>query len=406
MKTVIHISLFVALAAPAHAEDWPTYGHDNRRSHVTSEKLNLPLTRAWARISPHPPQTAWTAPARWDAFAGNEGLQSMRNFDPAFFVTAVGDRVYFGSSVDNAVHCLDAQTGKETWRAFADSAVRLPPTIHDGHALFGSDDGLVYCVKADTGEKIWRFRPAEGETRLIPSNGKLISPWPVRTGVLVEPVTGAAYFGASLFPWEKSILAAVDYRSGKPRFVQKQTSVTLQGALLASRERLYVPQGRSAPLVFDKATGKRLADVKGSGGVWCILTASEELIAMPQNQKKKEDTVQLTNAQTRESILAVAGANRMLAFGPTLIVHQRQSLKKIDRQTKKSAWETRQPVPSALILAGDTIFLGGNGIITAVHLETGEQTWTAGVEGRVYGLAVANGRLLASTDHGHVICFE
>ena len=122
------------LPSSGRAEDWPTYGHDNRRSHVTGETLALPLRLAWAYRSPLPPRTAWTGPAKWDAYASNEGLQSMRNFDPAFFVTAVGDRVFFGSSADNAAHCLDAETGAERWVAFAESPVRLPPSCSQTRA--------------------------------------------------------------------------------------------------------------------------------------------------------------------------------------------------------------------------------------------------------------------------------
>ena len=140
MIRTIAISILLALAASA--EDWPTYAHDNRRSHTTGESLTLPLKPAWTYESPNLPQTAWTGPAKWDAYAGNDGLQSMRNFDPAYFVTAVGDKVYFGSSADNAAHCLEASTGEELWVAFTDSAVRLPPTIADGRAHFGSDDGF------------------------------------------------------------------------------------------------------------------------------------------------------------------------------------------------------------------------------------------------------------------------
>jgi len=44
------------------------------------------------------------------------------------------------------------------------------------------------------------------------SNGKLISHWPCRTGVLIHD--SLAYYGASLLPWEKSYLCAVDARSG------------------------------------------------------------------------------------------------------------------------------------------------------------------------------------------------
>ena len=104
--------LFAAVTI-VHANDWPTYRHDNRRSGVSQEQLPVQLKEAWVYKSSAPPQTAWSGPAKWDAYSGNKDLQSMRNFDPAFFVTSVGKDVYFGSSVDNAVHCLDAGTGKE-----------------------------------------------------------------------------------------------------------------------------------------------------------------------------------------------------------------------------------------------------------------------------------------------------
>ncbi len=191
------LPICILLSSALQAEDWPTYAHDNRRSHTTAETLTLPIKRAWTYQSPDFPQTAWTGPAKWDAYSGNDGLQSMRNFDPAYFVTAVGNKVYFGSSADNAAHCLEASSGKELWIAFTDSAVRLPPSIAGGRAHFGSDDGFAYCVDADTGKQLWRFSPAPDAKR-IPSNTKLVSPWPVRTGILIED--DRAYFAASLFP--------------------------------------------------------------------------------------------------------------------------------------------------------------------------------------------------------------
>ncbi len=109
------------------AEDWQTYGHDNRRSAVTSEKLSLPLRKMWVH-SGGLPQTAWPGPAKWDSYANIRGLKSMRDFDPVFYVTVAGDSVFFGSSVDDAAHCLDARTGKERWVYFTDGAVRIAPT--------------------------------------------------------------------------------------------------------------------------------------------------------------------------------------------------------------------------------------------------------------------------------------
>ena len=116
MTMGIRLSVLLCLATGSvHAEDWPTYRHDNRRSGVSKEQLKAELGEAWVYKSPVPPQTAWSGPAKWDAYSGNKDLQSMRNFDPAFFVTSAAEDVYFGSSVDNAVHCLNAVTGKERW---------------------------------------------------------------------------------------------------------------------------------------------------------------------------------------------------------------------------------------------------------------------------------------------------
>jgi outer membrane protein assembly factor BamB len=443
MRTLV--IFFVSSLLAAHAEDWPTYGHDNRRSHVSKETLKFPLEKSWSWQSPVLPQTAWTGPARWDAYASNEGLQSMRNFDPAFFVTSVGDSVFFGSSADHGVHCLNVANGEERWVTFADAAVRLPPTWKDGRLYFGADDGYARCLDAASGKELWKFNPVES-ARMIPSNGKLMSPFPVRTGVLVDD--GLAYFGASLFPWEKSYLCAVDIKTGRDRFVSHLKSVTLQGILLSSAERLYAPQGRSVPLVFAKTTGSRIGDISGTGGVFCILTEDEHFISIPHNQKASEDTVKLTNPANRESVINIPGANQMLADGNFVYFHQRNQLKAVNRfssataqnkaasaektlkalvkakkdpdkqaqlkktialakEERKSAdtWASFQPVPSAMILAGNHLILGGDGIVFAVEKDTGKQIWKANITGRIYGLAAANGRLFASTNRGEIISF-
>ncbi len=439
------------------AEDWPTYQHDNRRSGVTSEELAFPLAQTWHYQSPTPPRTAWSGPAKWDAYSENKDLQSMRNFDPAFYVTIVQDAVYFGSSVDNAAHCLDAKTGEERWVHFTNSAVRLPPTIHDGRAYFGSDDGRAYAVDATNGKLLWKHQPSK-DPRMVPSNGKYISVWPVRTGVLVQG--NRAYFGASLLPWEPTYLCALDALTGKPHYVQEETGITLQGAFLASTDQLYAPQGRSVPLVYQSSDGKRLGGIAGSGGVYCVLTEDEQFISMPSSQKEKEDTVRIADGNKRQTLVSFGGANRMIVAGPHAYSHQGTKLKVIDRakiialqaeidvfkaanekreKAKKVAkddkaaiaklnaeikeakkamaeiearkpscelWAKESPQPIGFMLAGRSLFLGGDGSVRAVHADTGESLWEAKVQGKAYGLAAANGYLLVSTDLGHIYCFQ
>lgn len=79
----------------AWAEDWPTYMHDNLRSGVTSEELNLNvLSQAWVYISPKPVRTAWAGPAPWDPLHQQAKIPALRDFDSALFVSVLGNSVY------------------------------------------------------------------------------------------------------------------------------------------------------------------------------------------------------------------------------------------------------------------------------------------------------------------------
>ena len=51
-----------------------------------------------------------------------------------------------------------------------------------GNIFFGSDDGYIYCVSL-SGKQVWKTRLAPRDYR-IAGNGRIISAWPVRSGVL------------------------------------------------------------------------------------------------------------------------------------------------------------------------------------------------------------------------------
>lgn len=430
------------------AEPWPTYRHDARRSGVTSESLGFPLQQSWVRRSSQPPQTAWTGPAKWDAYSGNSGLQSMRNFDPCFFVTAASGQVFFGSSVDDAVHALDIATGNERWVFFTASAVRFPPTIDQGLAYFGSDDGFVYCCDKSTGELVWKLQAAP-ENKRVTSNRKIISMWPVRTSVLVKD--DLAIFGASLVPWKNSYLWKVDAKTGDVDrdgcFRSEVTGVTLQGALLASKQRIYVPQGRAAPLAFDSTSGSSLGAIGEAGGVFCVLTEDEMLLAGPQNQKSSDQQVRVADGQSKRRLATFSGTNRIIVAGKRAWIPTAGKLKMLDRssyidaqiaaaeanqiinnkklkddQAKLAAkadlatavaqqadawkWEAECPAPTGFIKAANAIIVGLDNEVRAYSASDGKLIWTVKVDGVAHGLAVADGRLFVSTGLGHIYAFE
>ncbi|HIC26109.1 MAG TPA: hypothetical protein EYO82_09380, partial [Gammaproteobacteria bacterium] len=64
--------------------------------------------------------------------------------------------------------------------------------------------------------------------------------------------------------------------------------------------------------------------------------------------------------------------------------------------------EWKQPVKGAksIILAGNTLFVGRENEVLALHANTGSIDWTMSVDGVVHGIVAANGSLLATTDKG------
>ncbi len=267
------------LSTAAVAADWPTYMHDAARSGIAEERLATPLHDQWVFVPRHAPQPAWPKPVK--------ELPRVR-FDDAFHVAVADGAVYFGSSADNKVYCLDASTGAIRWSTFTEGPVRLAPTVWKDRVLIGSDDGHAYCLSADDGSILWKFRAAFSDRKVI-GNGKMISLWPIRTSVLVDD--GIAYFAAGIFPAESLFVCAVKADDGTlvwrndtcgelgPQ--QEFGGVTPQGYLLASESTLYVPSGRAMPAAFDRKDGRFLyySSPGGKvGGTWALLT-DEHLVA-------------------------------------------------------------------------------------------------------------------------------
>ena len=126
----VSLCICFTLTSQLCGSDWPTYRHDAGRTGVITETLVVEdLGVAWCYQSAQPPLTAWTAPAKWDAYANIRGLRAMRDYDRVFHPVAVGDLLFFSSSVDDSVHCLDAPSGTERWVFTTDAPVRVAPEL-------------------------------------------------------------------------------------------------------------------------------------------------------------------------------------------------------------------------------------------------------------------------------------
>lgn len=393
---------------PLEGADWPTYQHDVRRSGFTPEHLDAPqLTHAWTWRSHHPPQPAWPGPAKWDAYADLRNLPSMRAYDLVFHPVAVGDAVYFGSSVDDSLYCLDASSGAVRWTFTCDGPIRLAPCVVAGKLYFGSDDGHAYCLRASTGELVWKFRPTEAAERIL-NDGRLIPLHPCRTGVLVD--RGVAYFGCALLPWQDAYLCAVNAETGKPDnaacYVKKLHGLTLEGPPAATQELLVLPQGRVAPRTFRRTDGQDLGPLQKSSGGSLVVVALDSQVFHGPAADSRRGGINSTNLQTREMIASHGRGNALAVAGRRSFMLTDDDLIAADLINQKTLWTVPSQESHALIVADQTVFLGGDGAVAAVDAETGKVLWRHAVEGRAHGLAVANGQLLVSTDAGTIQAFK
>jgi len=242
------IVIIAAFSLSVHAQsfsgnDWPTYMHDNLRSGSTKTTLQLPLTFQWEYHTTAKPAPAWPDPAEHDYhWRSNYNLEPTMVFDRALPMVASGDLVFFASSGNDSIYCINL-AGKEQWHFFAQAPIRLSPTFYQNKVYFGSDDGYAYCLKADNGELIWKYKAVDAD-RWIPGNQRMISSYPIRTGIMIRD--DKAIYCTGLFPQQGVFLIELNPQTGKELNRQK-LDISSQGYLKIEGGKLYATKGRVKP---------------------------------------------------------------------------------------------------------------------------------------------------------------
>lgn len=436
--------------------DWPTALHDKSRSGATSERLELPLQQAWVRTPPAVPATAWAGPDNRNI--EGHALKDRANYDAAFSPVIVGNQVFYGSTVDHQLWCVDLETGADRWNFGTGAAIRLAPTVVGERVLCGSDDGYVYCLNRQTGRLLWKRRGGPREEWLL-GRGEMMSRWPVRTSILVE--NNIAYFGAGLFPHEDVYLYAVNINDGSLVWTQDDISesdagrndLSPQGNLLASDTRLFVPSGRSLPQAVDLKTGELQHKATANWRAEGVVGGTRGVLADGKLYSLGEETILAIDQATGKNSSWFPGGRRMVVQGEFAYVTTGTQLVKLHRakytksladrkrlqstlrtlagqlkkpkvnieQVKqqittlqaelkaalKSGTEWSVPVTSetALIATADAIVAGGNGRIDVLSSADGSRKWNALVEGDVHTLAMSAGHLIAGTSTGKLYAF-
>ena len=300
--------VFIFFAAFAAADDWPAFRHDVRRSATTAEALEFPLERAWSYRGHQQPDPAWPPP--------HFIILNRLDFDYAPQPVIANGLVFFGSTSDDTVRALDLATGETRWEFTVGGPVRIAPQVVEGRVYFGSDDGRAYCVDADSAELIWEFNGAPHAEMCI-GNRRMISRWPIRTGVLVDE--GVAYFATGIWATEGVFVYALDAATGSEIWCNDTADyagldynkllttenraamrhgvhdgdfgfygLTPQGALAVTDETLLIPNGHNTTAGLDRKTGQLLfaKPSAGRGGSW-VRAASDAFYSMYRHRNQR-----------------------------------------------------------------------------------------------------------------------
>ena len=444
--SVAHTALADVFPEPATPEDimiarpaedivgWPTYRRDPSRSAATTERLDDAMFERW-RLDAAAPMPSWSEPMQRSFWQNIDDVVPRVVFDLANHPVSNGSEVVFGSSRTDHVTCLDLQTGATLWTFATEGPIRFAPIIDGDGVIVASDDGFLYRIALRTGDLLWKTHLAPEERRL-PGNGRLISTWPIRTGPVLD--RGVLHASCGLFPKFGTWAFGLDPATGDVLWKVPMAGISPQGYLLASSTRLFVPTGRTAPHMLGRGDGRDLGAFSVPGGTFALLV-EDELVAGPGSK----GILLAANTSTKETA-AQFEADRGVITPELIVLHRGEVIRAIDRTrlkalqaerkglvraqaareaAGKSIDELRDALASnsaeltecglwqrsiegfAIAKTAEGIVIGSRDEVVILDASTGADRWSAPINGRGTGLAVANGHLLVATDRGTLHAF-
>ncbi len=414
--------------------DWPTWRYDAGRSAASPQQLPDDLHLLWVREYPKLEQT-WDDPLN----------QDLMQFDRVYEPVVHNGTLFIGSNASDSMIALAADTGEERWRYYVDGPVRFPAVATEGRVYFVSDDGYLYCLDAESGTLIWKFQGAPADRKIL-GNERLISTWPARGGPVLKD--GVIYFAAGIWPFMGVFVFAVDAETGQevwqndstgPRYMLQPhnspayAGVAPQGQLVIAGDKLLVPCGRSVPACFDLKTGKflyyRLAENGKTGGAF--VSAQGDFFV----NYHRDSVVSLYSLSDGDAVIRRLGKvpvmteDRLFCRGDSITALDLANVRQtavdeqvvFDRETGSikmaleekwvidPLWNLEVDASGDLIRAGDKLYAGGKGVVSAVALPdwggAQELVWQARVEGTVARIIAADRKLFAVTLEGQIYAF-
>lgn len=394
--------LFAGLAQGA---DWPMWRHDASRGASTSEILPPELSLQWSRQL-HTPRPAWPK------------SQYKLQFDSSYEPIVMEQTLYVGSMVSDCVTAYDTESGREKWRFYSDGPVRFAPVGYQEKIYFASDDGYLYCLNAISGKLIRKFRGGPADNKII-GNDRLVGMWPARGGPAVYD--GKLYFTAGIWPFMGTFIHALDAATGEivwtnnssgstylmqPHHSPAFAGVAPQGYIAATQDRLLLSGGRSVPAGYDRNTGDFLyyhLDRYGKAGGSDVMVAGDYFFNRGAIHKLSDglDFSSASASLVDDDVIIGIRGDDLMAY--TLEPGAKKA---------KGLWQTKVPpeLKKIHIKAGDTLYgSGDDGTVIAINIPVNNEpariSWRDKVDGDVWNMIAADGKLFVITTQGGIFCF-
>jgi outer membrane protein assembly factor BamB len=403
--------------ATAADADWPMWRHDAAHSGTTARSLPDRLQLQWSRELP-PLHPGWPDQPR---------VQMDALYEPV----VLGRLLFVPSPRHDGLSAFDTRSGEERWSVFTDGPVRYSPVAWENRLYATSDDGFLYCLDAATGALVWKFRGGPADRRIL-GNERLISTWPARGAPVIAD--GVVYFGAGIWPFMGIFLHALDARTGavvwtnegdgslymqQPHNVDAFAGVAPQGPMVVVGDNLLVTGGRSVPACYDRRTGKLKyfkfadngrrggADVSSAGGLFFAGGLGYDLATGLYVGEFSRPL-----AVTPDLFCYTGKAKDLLAAKPPSMT----VVEAVDRKgakVMKNQWKmappdmVEMPTVTCLLRAGNRVYAGSEGRVTAVNLgpPKPKEAWRLEVPGTPGSLIAADDRLFVVTREARLLCY-